>query len=756
MRSWSLSFLLGVIFFQHFFYIPSAKWLDIILLLIIIFNALFQSNWQWLRLPIACALGFVWIISYASFHNSWTLSSDMEGKPMLIEGYIATIPMQEMQMTSFTFSLKKSHALIKLSWRDNKKILKVGDEWQLFVKLKKPYGLMNPGGFDYEAWAFQEGIRGNGYVITESNNILISHYLFHYPIGRFRQFLAEKLAINLPKTKTSQWIPALVIGERNNIAPEDWQVLRNTGTNHLMAIAGLHIGFMAAVAHFVMVWIWRRIPRLALLLPALYAGAISALCTAFIYSAMAGFSIPTERACFMLSIILISLLLKRNIPIWQSWCLATLCVLLLNPLSILTESVWLSFGSVALIIYGVGGRLAPTGWWWKWGRIQWVIGIGLVPFSIWLFHQCSLISFVANSIAIPVVGCVVVPLSLLGTFSLLLSIKMGVFILMLADKILSILWIILTWFANLPGVVWYQTISSPWILSSAVIAIVFLLLPIGFPGRYFSFIWILPIILFEPEAPEVGEAWLTLLDVGQGLASVVQTKNHLLVFDTGPRFGVNYDMGESVVVPFLHSLAIKKIDMLVISHGDNDHIGGSSSVLRQFVTSSVRTSVPEKIPNSSYCMRGQNWTWDGVNFSFLYPTEKNLNLNNNSSCVLRITVGKKHILLTGDIEKLAEDELVAQNNQELEADILIAPHHGSKTSAREAFINLVHPKFVLFPVGYRNRYHFPNSSVVEKYQDLHSIMFSTAKTGAIQFHLASNHISAPMLYRFENHHFWNN
>jgi competence protein ComEC len=524
-----------------------------------------------------------------------------------------------------------------------------------------------------------------------------------------------------------------------------------------MAIAGLHIGFMAFLAHFIVEMLWRRIPRLALKIPAPHAGAIAALLMALTYSAMAGFSIPTQRACLMLFLFLSALLFRRQLAAWQAWSAALLCVVLINPLSVLTESFWLSFGSVALIIYGVSGRLSPNGLWWKWGRIQWVIAIGLVPFSIALFQQCSLISFIANSVAIPWVGFIVVPLCFLGTFLLLFSAKIGGLVLCLADKILSVLWIVLTWFAHLPGVVWYQFIPSLWMIIAGIIGMIFLLLPIGFPGRFFSVVWLLPLILYKPAVPKTGDVWLTVLDVGQGLSAVVQTEKHILVFDTGPRFSPSFDMGESVVTPFLHSIGAHHLDMLVISHGDNDHIGGAKAVINAMPVLSIKTSVPQSLPGADYCSRGLTWQWDEVNFAFIYPTADNLSFNNDSSCVLRITRGKQHILLTGDIEKYAENELVENQLSQLPADILVAPHHGSKTSAQKKFIQAVGPKYVLYAIGYHNRYHFPHVSVMQTYKDFGVEQYDTAKSGAIQFVLNKpEKLPLPNLYRIDHKHYWNN
>jgi competence protein ComEC len=759
MLSWTLAFLLGVLLLQYFSSLPNKIIIYVSLLIVVLAGAALRRWWKILRIPIAILLGFTWILWYAYEQSAWTLPDHLEGKPITVTGYIASIPNITQQGVSFLFALKNvnnqpTHGKIRLMWSAGPIDLHAGDQWQLSVKLKKVYGTLNPGGFDYEAFAFQEGIRATGYVVAREKNNLLAEPLYHEPLTRIRQHIKEKIAANLAQTNTSPWITALTIGERRDIADSDWQVLRNTGTNHLMAIAGLHIGLMAALAHFIVARLWRYVPRLVLWIPAPHAGAIAALGMALLYSALAGFSLPTQRACLMLTVFLIAGLLRRHTLSWQGWCTALLGVLLMNPLSVTTTSFWLSFGSVALIIYGVSGRLSPKGLWWKWGRIQWVIAVGLIPLSIGLFQQFSLIAFVANSIAIPWVGCLVVPLCLLGSFALQFSDRAGGAILHLADRILNLLWSILSWFSHLPHVVWYQMVPHSWMLVAATIGIILLLLPVGFPGRLFSLIWLLPLILFKPATPKTGDVWLTLLDVGQGLSTVVQTQKHILVFDAGPRFGTSYDMGESVVVPFLHSIGATRVDMLIVSHGDNDHIGGANAVLHQFPVSTIKTSVPEKLPQSSYCLRGMSWDWDGVNFKFLHPSPDMLDLNNDSSCVLRVTSRDKHILLTGDIEKIAEKDLIENMPEDLPADMLIAPHHGSKTSASTDFVNQVNPHVVLFAVGYRNRYHFPHYSVVAKYQDLNAVLYDTVHAGAIQFQFNQAGVLTS-LYRQQHKHYWN-
>jgi len=752
MRIFSLAFLFGVVLLQHFTFLPDKKWVWILLFLSVVMLKLSKK----MLIVSACAFGFAWALHFAYSQMSWTLPHESEGKNLLITGYIASIPDQAQFGQTFLFSVKKTNeqsikSLIHLTWQNKFVHLRAGQEWQFTVRLKKIHGTMNPGGFDYEAFALSQGIRANGYIVNKEKNKLLSDHWYHYSLDRIRQHVKEKIERNLPVSNTSPWIVALVTGERRGINQENWQVLRNTGTNHLMAIAGLHIGFMASFTFAIVAWCWRRIPFLTLNIPAPIAGGLAALMIALAYSALAGFSIPTQRACLMLSIFLVIALLRRHVFSWHAWSLALLAVLLINPLSVLNESFWLSFGSVALIIYGASGRLNPHNIWWKWGRIQWVIGLGLIPFSIWLFQQFSFVSFVANSIAIPYVGFLLVPLCLFGSFTLFFSEKMGGIILLFADKLLSFLWGILAWLAHLPWASWHQVVPNYWTLIAACIGIVIVLIPAGFPGRMLGIIWMLPLFLYHPVTPKSGELWFTLLDVGQGLSSVVQTKNHLLVFDTGAKLSVSFDMGESVVVPFLHTLGAKRIDMLVISHGDNDHRGGAQAVIDQFFVTQIKTSAIEKFSqhNASYCLRGEKWNWDGVDFEFLYPSSQELNLDNNSSCVLKISTREQSFLLTGDIEKSAEKYLVENEKNKLASNILIAPHHGSKTSAIDEFLQAVNPKTVLFAVGYRNRYHFPNALVLEKYRAQGVTQYDTANAGAILF---SPSLS---LYRRDNPHYWN-
>lgn len=749
----ALSFLLGDLYLQYLAYLPSLHFV-ILIVPTFIFWVLFKKYFRFYYLLFAFVLGFSWATWYSHTRVSWSLPPNLEGKPIVVTGYIASLPISVQQVVSFEFELPHHH-FVRLIWRDCRYALRVGDKWQLTVRLKRIHSTQNPGEFDFEAWAIQQGLRATGYVVSSESNTFLLHEKWRYMINQLRQTLFQKIQSQLPATHSSSWLMTLMLGEHMHSSQAYWEVLRATGTNHLMAIAGLHIGLLAGYMRYCIASVWRYFPYLVLRLPATSAGTIAALISACIYSAFAGFSLPTQRACLMLGIISIGILRKQKMNAWHAWGLALLIVLLLNPLSVLTESFWLSFFTIALIIYGMSGRLRPQGKWWKWGRVQWVIGFGLTPLSLALFQQASFISFFANCIAIPWMGLFILPFCFLSSIFIFIFPHVAGWSLYVADKSLSCLWLFLSWLAHWPISAWHQTIPSTLSLVISMVGVLLMLLPAGIPGRWLGMICLMPLIFYKPSRPAAGDIWLTILDVGQGLAVVVQTHDHTLLYDTGLRTAYS-DMGESVILPYLYSAGIRKIDMLVISHGDLDHSGGAQAILKQLPVKTIFTSVPDALPAflPHYCLFGHTWQWDDVKFTFLYPTPEKLHLKNDSSCVLKIENGEQAILLTGDIEKLAEKELVTHIPKQLSATILVVPHHGSKTSGLRSFVSLVHPQWAIYATGYRNRYHFPHSSIVKTYQQLQAIQLNTVDTGAIQFKLRKAHPVYANLYRIVNKHYW--
>lgn len=768
MHFFAIAFLIGDLYIQTLSKLPSYFMLVMMGIISFMIAISLRKLIRYYYLPLVFVLGMLWSTWYAHSILSWILPHEWEGKPIWIKGYIASLPVKTLFGSQFEFSLVEiknqqntfngENTKIRLFWQNNRGPVRAGGQYELLVRLKRIHVTQNPGAFDFEAWALQKGMRATGYVVTHKNNKFLTQRWYHYPILQLRQHLQDKIEAQLPHSQTAPWLMALMVGERKGISQEDWQVLRNTGTNHLMAIGGLHIGILAGFIYYLVSWCWRRVPWLVLRLPVKQASMMIALLIAMVYSTLAGFSIPTQRASLMFVIVMLAMQIKRKINTWHAWSLAMSLVILFNPLTILTESFWLSFGALALIIYGMSGRLAAFDGWFKFGRMQWVIGLGLIPFTLVLFQECSLITFFANSVAVPWMEFLILPFCFLSILFIGVSPSITHALLCLADKSLTLLWFLLSSLAHFHGLTFQWAMPNVIIFFLMLFSLLLLLAPSGFKGRWLGCIGLLPLLFYKPVKPLLGDFWVTVLDVGQGLSVIVQTKQHLLIYDAGPKYA-NFNAGDSIIVPYLRTLSVSRIDKLVISHGDNDHTGGIKPIVTAYPVKQVMTNNPAALTpllsNAAPCLAGQTWTWDQVEFTFLHPTENNEYQGNNSSCVLRIDNGQHRLLLSGDIERKGEEDLLKRLPEELATYILIAPHHGSKTSGLSAFIAKVHPHIVVYSTGYRNRYHFPHAMIVSAYQKIQAIQLDTMETGAIQFKIERNikNISFD-LYRISHKRYW--
>lgn len=757
----ALAFLAGVFYVQHVSTLFSGGWL-----LAVPVAALAAWRWPLLRILFWAVLGVAWAWCLAQLSMGDPLPADLEGQDVVVEGSIASLPVATPQLR-FLFDIdtlwleekEREHPRrVQLSWFEgDSPALRVGQRWRLTVRLKRPHGFSNPGGFDYEGWLHRQGIGATGYVRPKAAQVRLGDYPYAYPVQRARQSLAEALTQALRGDALGGVLIALAIGEQRGITAEQWEVFTRTGTNHLVAISGLHVSMIAFAAFVAVRWTWCRLPGLALRWPGAKAGAVAGMAVALGYAALAGFAIPTQRSVIMIAVVMSALIAQRALVPAQTLAVALLLVLLWDPLAVLDAGFWLSYGAVALIFYGMNGRVAADGWWWKWGRLHVLIAIGLTPLLLILFQRVSLISPLANFIAVPWVSFIVVPLILIGAAAVLVLPLLGEGLLSLAHAALFACWKVLEWMASLEYSHWSQHVPLAWTAFVAVVGVSVMLAPRGVPGRWLGAVLCLPMGLVLPPRPSHGEAWLTLLDVGQGLSTVVTTENHTLVYDAGPRFSLRFDTGEAVVAPYLRNLGRTRIDTLLVSHGDGDHSGGAASLLAQVPTVRVLTSAPEKIPVTSAavdeCKAGQAWTWDGVRFEILHPLPGSVDPGNDSSCVLRVTAGVS-ALLPGDIEAPAEHVLVENRGESLRADILVAPHHGSNTSSTESFLEAVQPRFVLFPTGYRNRYGFPKEPVIERYQEIKARMYDTARHGALTFVLSKRELAPPQVWRDEYRRYW--
>jgi competence protein ComEC len=486
------------------------------------------------------------------------------------------------------------------------------------------------------------------------------------------------------------------------------------------------------MGYFLGAGVWRLWPRTCLYISAPDVGAVTAIVFALGYSALADFSLPTQRALIMLGAVMLALVLRRRVQPSSTLALALFIVLLIDPISVTQAGFWLSFIAVGLLLFTLDrntgdARIA------QWGRAQWVLLIGLLPLNLLFFQGTPLVSPVANLIAIPWIGMIVLPLSLLGTFLLGLGFESGALLLRLADYSLGLIWPVLEGLQGIPISWMAMPAPSMGILVLTGLAIIMLLAPSGWPGRLMGVLFLLPLFLMQTPRPESGGFWLEILDVGEGLAIVIHTREHSLVYDTGPRFSPRFDTGSAVVLPYLYQHQIHQINTLIISHGDNDHIGGANSLIEGIPVKQLLSSVPaEKLPAEAHpCLDGQAWNWDGVDFQILHPITNWPYEGNNRSCVLKVSNDSHSVLLTGDIESISEFRLRKDHKDALNSDILLVPHHGSLTSSTQAFITAVAPDLAVVSSGYRNRFGFPKAEVLERYASKGVPVMNTADFGAI-------------------------
>lgn len=726
------------------------------------------------RQATAFLVGFSWAWLQAWQTLDARLPSPREGRDLLVQGRVAAMPERLARGVRLRFEIDRIFhnggwddfdLTTRLNWYRPEPVPGAGEYWQFRVRLKQPHGFLNPGGFDYEGWLYRNGIRATGYV-RESQDTRRLNAATGFHTERLREALNRHLQERVPEAETRALLQALVIGKRDEMTSRQWEILRRTGTGHLMAISGLHIGLIAGLVFIVTRRIWPLLPgRLALYMPAPRAAALFSLLAAFGYALIAGFSVPTQRAVIMVGVICLAQILGSRSGLAKNLVLAMLVVLLYDSATVLSPGFLLSFSAVAWIAYGTGGvAVLNRQNLWKLRallRIQWQLALGLLPLTLVVFQQVAWLSPLANLLAVPWMSIAVVPTAVFGTLIAPVFLPLADFSLSVARISLSALWNILESLTVLPGSLWEHAPPPVWTWLTGLCGILLLLAPRGIPARWLGLILLLPALTVQAPRPAPGEVWLTLLDVGQGLAAVVETHGHVLVFDTGPRWRTGFDTGRAVVAPFLVSRGWKKIDLLVVSHGDNDHIGGVRSLLARLPATQVVTSALDAISlvaPATACRADQSWHWDGVTIRFLYPAVTSGLSGNDGSCVLRVdSPSGGSILLTGDIERPAERILLEQREEQLKTTVLVAPHHGSRTSSTPEFVASVAPEVVLIPAGYRNRFGFPHPDVVERYARSGAYILDTGDHGAIQVRIprqgGSFQISA---FRNLHRRFWHN
>ena len=802
MRLFLLAFAFGAAWLQTQASLPPYPALALLLVAGLAGALLWQCRGRLVRagacLACGAALGFYWSAWLAQLALAPRLALADEGRDITIIGTVASLPYQFQQGVRFNFAVDSAAGaavppLIALSWyagfRDEVTNdvgdVQPGERWQLTVRLQRPHGNANPHGFDYEVWQLEQGVRATGHVRPAPRlatpNVRLDSFVpgFNNVVQASRAALRSRILRSLQGKEYAGVIVALVVGDQRAIPQSDWQVFNRTGVSHLISISGLHITMIAGMFALGAGALWRRSfftgRQLPLILPAQKVAALAGAVTALLYVLLAGFGVPAQRTLYMLAVVALALWLGRITSITHVLCLALGVVVLLDPWAVLWPGFWLSFGAVATILYATVGRTAlhvqADASRWQRARTalalgahtQYVVTAGLVPLTMLLFSQVSLVSPVANALAIPVISLLVTPLSLLGS---LLPAPLCDGVLLLAHCLVQMLAQVLDWLGARRFAVWTAPAPPAWSFCWALFGTAWLLAPRGWPHRWAGMLSWIPLLTALPSSPPPGQLWVTAFDVGQGMALLVETNRHRLLYDTGPAYGLDSDGASRVIVPYLRARGIGQLDGLIISHSDTDHAGGAISLLENVPVGWLSSSLPDGHPAVDFqrrlarphmrCVAGQRWSWEGVRFEMLHPlleAHHDIALKPNArSCTVKITAGRHAILLAGDIEAAQEGELYMRSRAALAADVLLAPHHGSGTSSTQAFLNAVDPSLAIFQVGHRNRYRHPKAEVYQRYGQMGIARLRTDVAGAVM--MAFGEALAVEQYRRSRPRYW--
>ncbi len=768
MRSGTIALLLGILWVQQ---MPALQDECLVQFLpITLFIGIFS---RFLRLPALFLSGFLWATFCAHLALAEILPADLDGAEVVVDGRITGVPLSTVGRTRFEFQVETLAALenrqapvhsplpprfqgrARLSWYGAPE-LRAGERWRLRVRLRVPRGYANPGGFDYERWLFARGVRATGYVrATAEARRLDSGGEFN--LHRWRQRVADQIISLLPGRDLAGVIAALAVGVRGNIDENQWRVFRDTGTAHLMAISGLHVGLVAALAFVLTRLVWSCCFRACLWVPAQRAAAMAGLAAGWVYAGMAGFSLPTQRAAIMLTVVMWCLSRHRATSFSVSLCAALAAVIIIDPFSVLSPSLWLSFAAVAVLAFATLHRdgiraEGLRGLWWRWGRPQYLATLGLAPILLATFGRQPLLSPLANMLAIPWMAFLVVPGSIVGALLVSVWPPAGAFVLSMTATLLEVLWPSLE---ALAGSGYTLELISPLSLFSilaAAVGVVVLTMPREVPGRWLGVLWMAPLIGLAPPGPPAGALWFSLLDVGHGLAAVVRTRGHTLVFDAGPRYPGGFDTGSNIVAPFLREQGVRYIDKVLVSHSDNDHSGGLRGLLAEVPAGEI--IAPPSSGASRPCVAGIAWSWDGYEFRLMHPGAGHHFDGNDASCVMRISGPGGSILIAADIEAPAERQLTAHLGDALSSTVLVAPHHGSRTSSTAAFVHAVGAKYVLFSASHRRLPRLPDPSVVARYRAAGARILNTAESGAVSVVLRDGAAPEVSAFRQQRVGYW--
>ena len=753
----ALSFLLGVCVFQTSSHLPPVLCL-----------AMFPFALLLLRLYPACypiciaAVAYCWTFMFAIFMIFPQLNSALQNKDVLISGAISEVQSQQDRYSRFVFeineqTIRDNHYHIPqrviLNWYQPKQKIHVAQLCKLTVRLKKHWRYANPGSFDKEKQMFMQGIGARGYVRTGQCDPAEDIRKDSHSV---REEWLQKFKDKASKFEHYRLMSALSFGDRDTMQSTDWQTLRNTGTSHLLAISGLHLSAISAFVFLIVVRLTSCSATVCNRWPAQKVAALIALLAAFFYAYLAGFSLPTQRALIMVTVGLCAIIFNKPIVNFSVLSMALLIVLIINPMSTLNAGFWMSFLAVFFIfvfIKCVDNKSKLV----KILFLQCFLGAALFPISLWFFSQASIIAPVVNIIAVPVVSFIILPSLLVAVVLTLLEVTMASHLLVVVDKMFNWLWMSLETAANIS----FSSLDFAPTLFAVVtsqIGLLILIQPNGLPAKYLAYVFLLSLFLNQTPGVKSRQLRVTVLDVGQGLSVVLETMNHTMVYDAGPRSYSGFSTGHSVVLPYLQYRGIAQADLAVVSHNDKDHSGGMHALID---TRKVRHLMVSNQPHLyktndiKLCRAGDEWYWDDVKFEVLHQPNKWQSSDNNRSCVIKISHSAGSILLTGDIEKTTENWLIDQYGDNLGSDLLLVPHHGSTSSSSYRFVGRVHPQTAVFSAGYMNRYGFPHATIMQRYQEQGVQLVDITYEGAVTFLFdAEKGITTQPGHRIQNKRYW--
>jgi competence protein ComEC len=733
--------------------LPAWPWIGLTALaLIVMWNRV-------LRIPAALLLGLSLAGGQAQAWLERAVPVNMTGTEVTVVGVVASLPDHSPRRTRLVLRVTEiidappefRAERLRVTVFPAVPRLEAGDVLRVNLRLRPPRGLHNPSGFDYAGWLYRERIHGLAGLRGDPEWLEVERRPAVASLHRLRAGIRDAMRAAHPGAGHPGVMEALVIGERGRMQPEEWRLFLHSGTNHLMAISGLHVGLVAGFALLLARLAWRHQSWLRRCLSLRWFAALAAIAAAGAYAALAGFSIPTQRALVMLVLFSVAVLARRDPLSWRVYAAAMVAVVALWPASVLAPGFWFSFGAVAVILLLVQSRVAGLGIA-GWLRIQVILAVALLPLSLTWFQLGSWVAPVANLVAVPVVSFLVLPFLLAGAALAMVWGPLGAPLLWWADAWLAFLLRVLATLVDWPGAV--SEMAASWATAAlAGVAVLLILVPHGRRLAPWMLLACLPLLL--PQAPRLsdGDFRAEMLDVGQGLAVVVQTRSHVLVYDAGPAWEGGFDSGAAVVLPALRRLGVRSVDRIVVSHEHMDHRGGVAAVRAGLPVGQVLSRRGGSEAEEAACEAGLSWEWDGVRFETLHPPPY-WDHGNAASCVLAVKGAHGRLMLTGDLEGLGESVLVRSLGERLRTDVLLVPHHGASGVLGRGLLEAAAPSVAWVGSGFDNRFGHPAPDVRARLDARCVPLFDTRERGMVWLETSSDGIRLGPGSRVERPRFW--